>query len=158
MRYIHSDTSGTMGVNPHNLLSIILSGCRALAMCISKSNGNGHVFSMHRLKWMNGYMKWNGMAYDMAFLHTVKRLMITLVSFCKRIQCVNEIDPSKQTSNISFTFVWDFIHHSPFVPVLFESHLSPVPLYCRVFKTAEIYVYIFSIYSWLQNFQWNCIF
>lgn len=47
---------------------------------------------MHRkLNWlMAKWMRLNGFRW--AFLHTVKRLMMALVSFCKRIQCVNEIE------------------------------------------------------------------
>lgn len=49
-------------------------------------------FQMHRkLNWlMAKWMRLNGFRW--AFLHTVKRLMMALVSFCKRIQCVNEIE------------------------------------------------------------------
>lgn len=48
------------------------------------------------------------------FLHTAKRLMITLVSFCKRIQCLNEIELNKKTNDRMNQFVWYITPHPKF--------------------------------------------
>lgn len=102
--FIHAE-SGTMGVNSTMYLITIhlitiygmwFLPIRARAHTPSQFNVKADTFEMYfqmhrKLNWlMAKWMRLNGFRW--AFLHTVKRLMMALVSFCKRIQCVNEIE------------------------------------------------------------------
>lgn len=165
--FIHAQ-SGTMGVNSTMYLitihlitnvSAVTVNCDGVGVCVcvcsnrEKSHTRFEMyFQMQRkLNWlMAKWMRLNGFRW--AFLHTVKRLMMALVSFCKPIQCVNEIElVNKHRIYLS--------HHTTPHYTTPEIHLACLFRFCSRFCTRKLFeTNASAIYNvWLLSMELNIL-